>query len=109
MCNSIFLNDFKENSQNAFCEKVDNGVWSNNYWDDYEEKYPDAKDENEDGFWDDPYIIYQHTSDPRLDVEDGSPLVKAQYSASSNNEENTATEETVITATSENDNLKTIR
>jgi len=57
--NFIYHNNFIGNTQNAY----DNGTntWDDgkkgNYWDDYEEKYPDAYKKWWRGIWDPPYEI----------------------------------------------------
>ncbi|MGB7532019.1 MAG: NosD domain-containing protein [Halobacteriota archaeon] len=72
--NSIYLNDFINNTDNADSYNSTN-IWNftskitytyngstctnflGNYWDDYEEKYPDAEEIDECGIWDTPYDI----------------------------------------------------
>ncbi|UCF50003.1 MAG: right-handed parallel beta-helix repeat-containing protein [Thermoplasmatales archaeon] len=57
--NSIFHNNFINNSQNAFDDL--NNSWDDgkygNYWSDYTAKYPDAKKLPFKGIWDTPYEI----------------------------------------------------
>ena len=70
--NIIFNNSLINNNPNAD-DHYDNLWYYNNvgnYWDDYKDKYPDVIDENSDGFWDTPYILYQ-------DTKDLFPLVKS--------------------------------
>ncbi len=63
--NKIYYNIFKQNSIYNAKDDVSN-QWDNgsvgNFWDDYEEKYPDAVNIN--GIWDTPYSI---TGDKNLD------------------------------------------
>ena len=44
-----------------------NGIWDNgedgNYWSDYEERYPDAKELDGSGVWDTPYVIDENNQD----------------------------------------------
>ncbi len=72
--NKIYLNNFINNTDNVYSEDSTN-VWNStekitytyngsefegylgNYWDDYEEKYPDAEEIDECGIWDMPYSI----------------------------------------------------
>jgi len=68
--NIVFNNSIIDNNINA--DDHFNNQWHynnvGNYWSDYEEKYPSSIDENNDGFWDTPYLIYEDTLDifPRL-------------------------------------------
>lgn len=72
--NKIYLNNFINNTDNVFSaispnfwnstEKItytySGSTYTNylgNYWSDYKEKYPDAKEIDECGIWDTPYII----------------------------------------------------
>jgi parallel beta-helix repeat protein len=70
--NTVYHNNFIRNTQNAY----DNGAntWDDgkkgNYWDDYEEKYPDAHKKWWKGIWDTPYEI------PGGDNTDSYPLIK---------------------------------
>ena len=63
--NKIYYNIFKQNSIYNAKDDVSN-QWDNgsvgNFWDDYEEKYPDAVNIN--GIWDTPYSI---TGDKNVD------------------------------------------
>ena len=60
--NLIYHNDFINNTFQSEDEGYDN-LWDNgylsggNYWSDYKEKYPDAKEIDESGIWDTPYEI----------------------------------------------------
>ena len=69
--NVIYLNVFKQNSVYNAKDDVVN-QWDNgsvgNFWDDYEEKYPDAI--QKDDIWDTPYNI------PEKNNMDNYPLVK---------------------------------
>ena len=59
--NTVFNNSLINNYPNAD-DTYDNQWYYNNtgnYWSDYIEKYPDAIDENNDGIWDTPYLIYE--------------------------------------------------
>jgi len=63
--NTIFNNSLINNWLSAD-DHYDNQWYFNNignYWDDYKDKYPGAIDEDNDGFWDSPYVIYQNTMD----------------------------------------------
>ncbi len=70
--NTIYHNNFIGNTQNA----NDNGenTWDDgeygNYWDDYEERYPNAHKKWWKGIWDTPYEI------PGGDSKDRYPLIK---------------------------------
>ena len=59
--NLIYHNNFNSSIINAYDESSnswDNGYPSGgNYWSDYREKYPDAKEIDESGIWDTPYEI----------------------------------------------------
>ena len=70
--NLIYQNNFYDNAQNAFDESYNS--WNNgkkgNYWDDYEERYPDAHKKWLRGIWDTPYDI------PGGDNHDRFPLTK---------------------------------
>jgi parallel beta-helix repeat protein len=74
--NKVFLNNFIKNNNTFFSYKSTN-IWNSpsemtyiykgttyesylgNYWHDYEEKYPDAKEIDTTGIWDTPYSIYK--------------------------------------------------
>jgi len=70
--NFIYHNNFINNAENAY----DNGTntWDDgeygNFWDDYEERYPDACKKWWKGIWDTPYEI------PGGDSQDRYPLIK---------------------------------
>jgi parallel beta-helix repeat protein len=65
--NQLLRNNFFENENNAW----DNGnnIWNStseeigNYWSDYIEKYPDARDNDDNGIWDTPYEISSDNMD----------------------------------------------
>lgn len=66
--NTIYHNNFISNRYQAFdknSESLNN--WDNgqegNYWSDYEVKYPNAKDKDENGIWDNPYFISNENMD----------------------------------------------
>ncbi|HEC89554.1 MAG TPA: hypothetical protein ENI44_03110 [Thermoplasmatales archaeon] len=67
--NLIYHNNFINNLYQAFDAGGENSGnhWDNgyegNYWSDYEFKYPNAKDEDGDGIWDDPYFISKGNKD----------------------------------------------
>jgi len=73
--NEIYHNNFINNNENAYDAHI--SIWENidleegNYWDDYEEKYPDAT--NDGHIWDTPYEIPPYG--PMMDMY---PLVE-QY------------------------------
>jgi hypothetical protein len=76
--NKIYSNNFINNANNAF-DSGDN-LWYNekskkgNYWDDYQDKYPDAT--NNGKTWDTPYSISDNPNEPDHDnMEDKYPLV----------------------------------
>ena len=63
--NIVFNNSIIDNNPNA--DDQYNNQWSlnkvGNYWSDYTYKYPNADDQDSDGFWDTPYIVYKDTKD----------------------------------------------
>ena len=67
--NQIYHNQFYDNSPNAEqirCQEntyniIESGVGSGNYWNDYEEIYPDI--EHNGKYWDDPYEISDNCKD----------------------------------------------
>jgi parallel beta-helix repeat protein len=73
--NKIYHNNLINNSQNAIDESLNN-LWDNgypsggNYWSDYKDKYPYAKEIDESGIWDTPYEI------PGGNNQDNYPLVE---------------------------------
>ncbi|MFE3846221.1 nitrous oxide reductase family maturation protein NosD [Thermoplasmatota archaeon] len=73
--NIVFNNNIINNSLNA--DDHYHNQWHynkiGNYWSDYKSKYPNSIDENNDGFWDTPYIIYIINGD----TKDLFPLVKS--------------------------------
>jgi parallel beta-helix repeat protein len=70
--NSIYHNNFVNNKQNAYdvCDNIWDDGKKGNYWDDYEEKYPDAHKLWWKGIWDTPYEI------PGQNEKDMCPLIK---------------------------------
>ena len=100
--NMIYFNNFINNSYNVLSSESTN-IWSSpskinyvyngntytsnlgNYWDDHEEKYPDAEEIDSTGIWDTAYSIYRDNSDnyPLTEpwegyeeIEKEQPLVK---------------------------------
>ena len=68
--NIIFLNNFIENSVQVYVpyggyfNSWDNGYpCGGNYWSDFREKYPYAKELNGSGLWDTPYVIDENNQD----------------------------------------------
>jgi parallel beta-helix repeat protein len=63
--NTVFNNSIIDNNPNADDHYNNQWHYNNvgNYWGDYLIKYSDAIDENDDGFWDIPYLIYENTTD----------------------------------------------
>jgi parallel beta-helix repeat protein len=63
--NIVFNNSIIDNNPNA--DDRYNNQWSlnkvGNYWGDYTSNYPDSVDEDNDGFWDTPYTVYEETKD----------------------------------------------
>jgi len=65
---SIFHNNFVDNSQQAISENSEN-TWDDgypsggNYWSDYKERYPDAEELDGSGIWDTPYVIDENNQD----------------------------------------------
>jgi hypothetical protein len=75
--NLIYLNNFIDNTDNGYDDSLWTTIWNSkeeitytyngnryisylgNYWDDYEEKYPDAEEIDSTGIWDTPYSIYK--------------------------------------------------
>lgn len=82
--NIIYNNTFLENKnqQGDFQNANDNGtnIWNlskgGNYWDDYIIYYPDPKDTDNDGCWDDPYPIYTQPPLPIVKNWDKHPFSK---------------------------------
>jgi predicted outer membrane repeat protein len=83
----IYHNNFVVNIQNAYDEET--SIWDNdypsggNYWDDYEERYPDAQEIGDSGIWDTPYTIEDGDNqdrypliDPWGDLGYQAPIVK---------------------------------
>ena len=79
--NIIYHNNFINNTnwQAGFSEWAYN-AWDNgypsggNYWSDYEEKYPDAKQLNGSGIWDTPYVIGANNQDNYPLVNPWTPI-----------------------------------
>jgi len=71
--NAIHHNNFIDNEDNSWSEETNS--WDDgsegNYWSDYEEKYPGAKEIDSTGIWDTPYEIPGDAGD-----KDGHPLVE---------------------------------
>ena len=71
--NQIYLNNFIENEKQVtyLFDKTSRparpNIWSNqqegNYWSDYEDRYPDAKEIDGTGIWDTTYIIDENNQD----------------------------------------------
>jgi parallel beta-helix repeat protein len=63
--NYVFNNSLINNNPNV--DDRYNNQWHfnkvGNYWSDYIDKYPNSNDENTDGIWDVPYIIYKDNED----------------------------------------------
>ena len=74
--NILYHNNFIDNT-NAGSSYSSTSVWDNgypsggNYWSDYAERYPDAKELDSSGIWDTPYVVYE-------DTQDNYPLVNPQ-------------------------------
>lgn len=69
--NIFYQNNFLNNLNHAWDDGENNWVYNGkgNYWDDYEEKYPDAKKNVVLGVWDTPYKIiggYNHDNYPLI-------------------------------------------
>ena len=66
--NNTFYHNFFENTRQVRLEDSIN-VWDDgypsggNYWSDYEQKYPNAKELNGSGIWDAPYVIDERNQD----------------------------------------------
>jgi parallel beta-helix repeat protein len=73
--NEIYHNNFIKNGQNTHDEGINNwdDEWHGNYWDDYEEKYPDSKKILLKGIWNVAYEI------PGKENIDKYPLIR-EYS-----------------------------
>jgi nitrous oxidase accessory protein NosD len=70
--NMLYNNSLLKNTKHVE-DKYDNHWFHKgigNYWDDYKEHHPNATDENNDGIWDTPYLIYEET-----ETKDKYPLV----------------------------------
>jgi parallel beta-helix repeat protein len=82
----VFLNQaiFKENSTELLYPALVN-VWDNgaegNYWSDYEDRYPHAKELDDSGVWDTPYVISENN-------QDNYPLINAVAIPGFSDEEN---------------------
>jgi len=69
--NTIHYNDFINNTYQVHIETIngyppntwDDGVDRGNYWSDYEDKYPDAKEIDGTGIWETPYVIDENNQD----------------------------------------------
>ena len=77
--NSIYHNNFINNKIASIENSVN--VWDNgypsggNYWNDYEERYPDANELDGSGIWDTPYVIDENNQDNYPLVEPWSPVI----------------------------------
>jgi parallel beta-helix repeat protein len=64
--NVIYHNHFVNNTNHVETDDS-NGIWDNgeegNYWSDYEERYPDAKELDGSGVWNTPYVIDEDNQD----------------------------------------------
>jgi parallel beta-helix repeat protein len=64
--NVIYHNNFVNNTNHVETDDS-NGIWDNgedgNYWSDYEERYPDAKELDGSGVWDTPDVIDENNQD----------------------------------------------
>lgn len=66
--NTIYHNDFVDNTQqvvidgDSYTNYWDNGR-EGNYWSDYRDRYPDAKEIDGSGIWDTPYVIDENNQD----------------------------------------------
>jgi parallel beta-helix repeat protein len=74
--NVIYHNNFLNNTNHVETDDS-NGIWDNgekgNYWSDYEDRYPDAKELDGSGVWDTPYVIDE-------DNQDNYPLMSSVVS-----------------------------
>ena len=74
--NTIYHDDFINNTQQVYDESIKYSwaspsinTWDNdypsggNYWSDYEERYPDAKELNGSSIWNTPYVIDENNQD----------------------------------------------
>jgi parallel beta-helix repeat protein len=65
--NVIYHNNFVNNTNQLDWTSDSMNAWDNgtegNYWSDYEESHPDAKELNDSGIWDTPYVIDEHNQD----------------------------------------------
>jgi parallel beta-helix repeat protein len=78
--NVIYHNNFINNTYQIFSfystNAWDDGYPSGgNYWSDYEERYPDAKELDDSGIWDTPYVIDENNQDNYPLTEPWSPPV----------------------------------
>jgi|YelNatPaOPRAMG01_1025707.scaffolds.fasta_scaffold18201_3 parallel beta-helix repeat protein len=66
-CNNFIDNAYSVNILNSI-NSWDDGSKNGNYWSDYEDKYPNAKEIDGSGVWDTPYIIDENNKDeyPRV-------------------------------------------
>jgi len=66
--NRFYHNNFENNTQNVeswepdYTNFWDNGV-EGNYWSDYKDRYPEAKELDDSGIWDTPYVIDENNQD----------------------------------------------
>jgi parallel beta-helix repeat protein len=65
--NNVIYHNYFVNNTNHVETDDSNGIWDNseegNYWSDYEERYPDAKELDGSGVWNTPYVIDEDNQD----------------------------------------------
>lgn len=77
--NVIFHNNFINNTKQVYSYRSVN-TWDDgypsggNYWSDYEESYPGAKELDDSGIWDTPYVIDESNQDNYPLMEPWTPL-----------------------------------
>ena len=80
--NSVYHNVFVDNAVHVGMEWGENlaNVWDDgypsggNYWSDYTAAYPDAKEIDDSGIWDTPYVIDENNQDNYPLIEPWSPI-----------------------------------
>ena len=66
--NIVYHNNFIDNIEPVY-NSASTNVWDNgypsggNYWSDYEERYPDAKELDSSGMWNTPYVLDENNQD----------------------------------------------
>jgi len=66
--NTIYHDNFMDNTKQAYSHNSTN-FWDDaypsggNYWSNYKDRYPDAKEMDESGIWDTPYVIDENNQD----------------------------------------------